>query len=170
MSTFETKVEIAIAPTLEADGYDIVRIMLQGGERRKCLQIMIERKDEVAITVEDCTFVSRKTGALLDVADFIDFSYYLEVSSPGIDRPLIKLKDYERYKGHLASVDLAILHEGRKRFKGIIKAVDENNIHLEVDGLTVLLPYLHISKAKLILTDALIQQHEDQHKKIKGEQ
>ncbi|HET7594603.1 MAG TPA: ribosome maturation factor RimP [Stellaceae bacterium] len=149
------KIEAIIAPSLEAMGYRVVRIAVTGG-RRATLQIMAERADDAAMTVDDCADISRTVSALLDVADPIDSAYFLEVSSPGIDRPLVKREDFTRFAGHEARVELNTPVDGRKRFRGRLEGIDGDRVQLVVDGAPVALPFPAITRAKLVLTDELI--------------
>lgn len=149
------KIEAIIAPSLEAMGYRVVRIAVTGG-RRATLQIMAERADDAAMTVDDCADISRTVSALLDVADPIDSAYFLEVSSPGIDRPLVKREDFTRFAGHEARVELSMPVDGRKRFRGRLEGIDGDRVRLVVDGAPVALPFPAITRAKLVLTDELI--------------
>ena len=145
-----------IAPPLEAMGFDLVRVRFGGG-RRPVLQIMAERPDGT-MTVEDCAEVSRAVSAVLDIEDPIPGEYLLEVSSPGIDRPLTRLADFERFKGFDAKVELSLPLNGRKRFRGRLDGLEgEDDVRLEdADAGAVLLPYHAIADAKLLLTDELI--------------
>lgn len=146
-----------LAPSLEALGYEVVRIQVQG-ERRKTLQLMIDRADGAQIGVEDCELASRQVSAVLDVEDPIKSAYTLEVSSPGIDRPLTRPKDWARYLGHLARAELLVPRDGRKRFDGVIVAADEAGATLRLeDGVEVVVVYEELRRAKLVLTDALIE-------------
>jgi len=150
-----TDIETLIAPSLEAMGYRIVRVAFTGG-RRATLQIMAERIDDAAMTVDDCASVSRTISALLDVADPIASAYMLEVSSPGIDRPLVKREDYQRFAGLEASVELAHPRDGRRRFRGKLVGVEGDEVRLDLGAEQVMLPLTAIARAKLVLTDALI--------------
>ena len=145
-----------IGPPLEAMGFSLVRVRYGGG-RRPILQIMAERADGT-MTVADCADVSRAVSAVLDVEDPIPGEYMLEVSSPGIDRPLTRLADFDRFKGFEARVELSLPQDGRKRFRGRILGLAEGeDVQLaDADGSTVLLPFHAISDAKLVLTDDLI--------------
>jgi ribosome maturation factor RimP len=153
------RVEELIAPMLESMDYDIVRIQLGGG-RRIVLQIMAERKDEAAMTVEDCASISRAVAAVLDVEDPITDAYELEVSSPGLDRPLTRLADFNRFAGFEAKVETSMSLDGRRRFSGRLVGVDGENVKLMVEGDEVVLPFEDIAKAKLVLTDELIAAHQ----------
>ena len=116
-------VEALIAPSLTDLGYEVVRVTMVGAER-PTLQVMAERVDEDAMTVEDCATLSRHVAALLDVEDPISDAYTLEVSSPGIDRPLTRIEDYERFSGELAKITLRFMLDGRKRFNGRLGGLD----------------------------------------------
>lgn len=150
-----TNIELLIAPSLEAMGFRVVRVAFTGG-RQPTLQIMAERRDDGAMTVEDCASVSHTVSALLDVADPIASSYMLEVSSPGIDRPLVRREDYQRFAGFEAKLELNAPHDGRKRFRGRIAGLDGDDVKLDLDGQSVLLPLSAIARARLVLTDELI--------------
>jgi ribosome maturation factor RimP len=149
------KIEAMIAPSLEAMGYRVVRVAVTGG-RRATLQIMAERADEQAMRVEDCTEISRMVSALLDVADPIAGAYLLEVSSPGIDRPLVRREDFARFTGFEAKVELNAPIDGRKRFRGRLLGVEGDQLRLLVDAAPVALPITAVSRAKLVLTDELL--------------
>jgi len=145
-----------VAPSIAAMGYELVRVQLMGG-RAPVLQVMAERADRAGMTVDDCAEISRAVSALLDVEDPIDGAYALEVSSPGIDRPLVALKDFERFAGHLAKVETRVPVDGRKRFRGILAGVDAEQVRLDlVENGAVLLPFEQISRAKLVITDELL--------------
>lgn len=139
-------------------GYDLVRVHWSDGVR-KVLQIMAERKDGKEITVDDCTEISHTVSALLDVEDPITAAYNLEVSSPGIDRPLTRFKDFSQYEGYEVKIEMGVPQQGRKRFKGKLAGVQgENTVKIMVDGQEFALPYSEMSSAKLVLTDELMRQ------------
>ncbi len=145
-----------VAPSIAAMGYELVRVQLLG-DRAPVLQVMAERSDRAGMTVEDCAQISRAVSAVLDVEDPIDGTYTLEVSSPGIDRPLVALRDFERFSGHLAKVETRVPVDGRKRFRGALAGIEGEAVRLElVDDGMVLLPHAQISRAKLVLTDDLL--------------
>ena len=150
-----------ISPAVDAMGFDVVRVQLSGSQR-PTLQVMAEPKSGRAMSVDDCAEISRAISAVLDVEDPIAGAYSLEVSSPGIDRPLTRPKDYERFLGHEAKVETNAPIDGRKRFKGPIRSVDASAVALNVDGAEVRIPFAAIHKAKLVLTDALIALHQAQ--------
>jgi len=145
-------------PVAEAVGYDIVRLRLMGGDHRRTLQIMAERGDGVML-VEDCTALSRAVSDVLDAADPIKGDYTLEVSSPGVDRPLTRLKDFETYQGYEARIELDRLAERRKRFKGVLAGVEGDSVGIDLEGEdeTALIPFAWIVEAKLVLTDQLMK-------------
>ncbi len=144
-------------PVAEAAGYDIVRLRLMGGGTRR-LQIMAERPDG-RMEIEDCATLSRALSEVLDAADPISGEYTLEVSSPGIDRPLTRLKDFEANAGLEARIELDRLAEGRKRFKGRLAGVEGQDVLIDLEGedQTAQLPFAWIIDAKLVLNDELMQ-------------
>src|SRR3546814_8590835 len=119
------RIEDMIAPSLADMGYDLVRVSLTGGAARMTLQIMAECLDGAGMTVDDCAAISRAVSALLDVEDPIRGAYVLEVSSPGIDRPLTRARDYERFAGYEAKVELRRMMDGRRRFRGRLMGVEK---------------------------------------------
>jgi ribosome maturation factor RimP len=151
-----------IEPSLDALGYRVVRIAALA-QRGTTLQIMVERRDDVGMTVDDCATVSRSVSALLDVADLIAEAYTLEVSSPGIDRPLVRPEDYDRYAGFEARIELNAPHEGRKRFRGRLLGRENGAIRIAAETGEAHLPFADIARAKLVLTDALIAAHAAKH-------
>jgi ribosome maturation factor RimP len=152
------KIEAMIAPSLDAMGYRVVRVAVTGG-RRATLQIMAERLDDAPMTVDDCTEISRSVSALLDVADPIDTAYMLEVSSPGLDRPLTRVEDFDRFAGFEAKVELAQPLEGRKRFRGRLLGRTGDHVRLQAEAGDVSLPFASIAKARLVITDDLLKSH-----------
>jgi ribosome maturation factor RimP len=149
------EVERLIAPSIEAAGYDLVRVRMFAG-RRPRLQVMAERKDRRRVTVDDCADISRLISPILDVADPIAGEYDLEVSSPGIDRPLVRADDYVRFAGFEAKVETEAAIEGRRRFRGRLRGVEDGSVVIECDGEPVALPVDDIRQASLVLTDELI--------------
>ena len=148
-------IETLLEPTIAALGYRLVRACVLGG-RRPVLQVMAERTDERGMTVDDCATISRTISAVLDVEDPIVGGYVLEVSSPGIDRPLVRPDDFARFAGHLAKVEVATAIDGRRRFKGTILGVDGSRVKLAVEEGTIEMDIADIAAAKLVLTDALL--------------
>ena len=151
----ERRIESLISPTLESMGYGLVRVRLFGQQRLR-LQVMIERLDEAPLDVDDCAEASRAISALLDVDDPIVGSYTLEVSSPGIDRPLVRLADFTRFAGFEAKIELDAPIDGRRRFAGRLTGVNDKAVKLTTETGEVALPYERIAKAKLVLTDDLL--------------
>lgn len=150
------RIAAMIAPGLDAMGYEIVRVQLSGGRRSQTLQIMCDRQDGTPITVDDCAEISRMASAVLDVEDPIAGEYNLEVSSPGLDRPLTRPKDFERFAGFDARIELRLPVDGQKRFKGVLHGLDGECVKLATGEGDVRLALSDIEKAKLVLTDALI--------------
>lgn len=144
-----------IEPSLAAMGYRLVRVLITGG-RRATLQVMAERLDDLPITHDDCAEISRSVSALLDVADPIAGAYTLEISSPGIDRPLVRVEDYDRFSGFEAKIELATPLNGRRRFRGRLVGTAEGVIRLLIEEGEVRLPLDAVVRAKLVLTDDLI--------------
>ena len=149
------EVERLIAPALEAMGYDIVRVQLSGGDRLR-LQIMAERSSDGRMNVDDCAEVSRAVAAILDVEDPIDSAYTLEVSSPGIDRPLTRLADFDRFAGFEVRLETALPVHGRRRFRGRLLGTRGEDIVMVCEERELTLPFADMQKAKLVLTDELI--------------
>ncbi len=145
-----------ITPVLEDMGYELVRVRLMSG-KSTILQIMAD-KPGGGIEVDDCAEISNAVSATLDVEDPILDAYTLEVSSPGIDRPLTRLKDFETYEGYEAKLETAELQGGRRRFKGMLAGVEGNDVLINVDEGTIGLHFDWLSEAKLVLTDELIKE------------
>ena len=147
-----------VAPTIEGLGFELVRIRLQGG-RHPLLQIMADRP-EGGIDVDDCAAISTAVSAVLDVEDPIEENYTLEVSSPGIDRPLTRLKDFDMWEGYEARIETFEQIDGRKRFKGILRGTEGEEVLIEIEEqgemVTIGLQFDWLADAKLILTDELI--------------
>jgi ribosome maturation factor RimP len=137
-------------------GYSLVRIELTGAHRRR-LQVMAERTDGSPMSVDDCAELSRAVSALLDVEDVVPGSYTLEVSSPGIDRPLVRLHDFERFAGFEAKVELARPVGGRRRFRGRLLGTDGAAVRVHTQDGDVTFPFADIQSAKLVLTEDLIR-------------
>lgn len=148
-----------ITPVIEDMGFELVRVRLMGG-KTKTLQIMAERPNG-GIEVDDCAEISTAVSATLDVEDPIEDAYTLEVSSPGIDRPLTRLKDFETWDGYVAKLETDEMIDGRKRFKGVLQGVEDGEVLIEVDvsgePATIGLEFDWLSDAKLVLTDDLIR-------------
>ena len=159
-SELESEIERLIAPALDGLGFAVVRVKLLGKAPRT-LQVMAERQGGATMTVNDCGEISRVISALLDVEDPISGSYSLEVSSPGIDRPLVSADDFERFAGHLAKIETRRPLDGRKRFRGQLLGVAGDDVRVMVDGGVAAIPFADITAAKLVLTDALIAASQD---------
>lgn len=145
-----------ITPSVEDAGYDLVRVVF-AGKNLATLQIMIDRLDGRAITVDDCADVSRMVSALLDVEDPVPGAYTLEVSSPGIDRPLVRESDFDRFAGFEAKVEMDQPVMGQRRFTGRLAGIDGGDVKMLCDGEDMRLPYVAIRSASLVLTDELIE-------------
>lgn len=166
-SALEGRILALLAPTVAGLGYDMVRLRLLGGRNPRSpltLQIMAERPDGT-MTVEDCSKISEAVSALLDVEDPIEREYSLEVSSPGIDRPLTRPKDFAEHAGHEAKFEMGVPLEGRKRFRGAIVALVQSGEAVEIEAVDskgtverVALPLADLADARLVLTDALIEE------------
>ena len=155
-SGLEAKIAGMITPQLLNLGYELVRVAVLGRER-PTVQVMADRTDGSQISVEDCERITHAVGAVLDVEDPLPSAWTLEVSSAGIDRPLTRVKDWERFAGHQARVEMTMPHEGRRRFTGIVLGADDTHARLRLDdGSDVALPLGDMRRAKLLLTDALI--------------
>lgn len=155
-ATLQDKIAAIIEPSLSDMGYNLVQIrFLENG--RHTLQIMAERVDSKSMTVDDCADISRTVSTLLDVEDPIKGTYTLEVSSPGIDRPLVKIEDFERYNGFDAKLETKLPINGQKRFKGRLLGVSEKNVLLKTEIGDAAIPFHDIRSAKLLLTDALLK-------------
>jgi ribosome maturation factor RimP len=152
----ELRIANAILPSLTQLGYELVRVQVSGKER-PTVQVMADRADDAPFLVEDCETISHAIGAVLDVEDPIRGEWTLEVSSAGIDRPLTRTKDWNRYAGHVATLELVVPQDGRKRFKGIALGADADVARMKLeDGTEIAFPRGNIRKAKLVLTDELI--------------
>ncbi len=151
----EDKVEALIAPVAGEMGFDIVRVRL-AGEKRQRLQVMVERRDKKPMVVDDCAKISRAVSPILDMEDPLQGAYSLEVSSPGIDRPLVKLEDFKRFKGYEVRIETTDSIDGRKKLRGRLAGVEGRGIKLEMKSAVINLPFDGIRRAKLELTDELI--------------
>ena len=161
-----------IEPVIVPMGYRLVRVRMSG-QNGLTLQIMAERNDGT-MTVEDCEEISKAISPVLDVEDPIDKAYHLEVSSAGIDRPMVRKSDFFRWQGHLLKCETSVLVDGRKRFRGKIVSVDDDGFRLERDQVAygeepvVVIPFTTLSEARLILTDDLIRDALTADKKAKA--
>jgi ribosome maturation factor RimP len=158
VTPLEQSIEALIAPVVAAAGFELVRVRLSGTES-KTLQIMAERPDKT-MSAEDCAVLSRALSPLLDEKDPIPGQYRLEVSSPGIDRPLVRLSDYHDWQGYEAKIELDRLVEGRKKFSGVLGGLEGDTIILDIAGEeeAALIPFSWIKSGKLVLSDELIRE------------
>ncbi len=154
MSEPAKNISALIEPTVQALGFELVRVTYGGG-RKPTLQIMAERPDGT-MGVDDCARLSRELSLLLDVEDPLPGEYLLEVSSPGVDRPLTRPKDFARWVGFEIKVELDMQIDGRRRFRGRMLSFEDNVLTLDTDEGETVLDYASISKAKLVLTDELL--------------
>ncbi len=154
--TLEARLAAIIGPTVDGMGYELVRVAVLG-RSRPTVQVMADRTDGRLIGVDDCEAIAAAIGAVLDVADPMPGAWQLEVSSAGIDRPLTRVKDWNRFSGHAAKVEMTVPVEGRRRFSGTVLGADDEAATLRLDdGSDVRLPLAGLRRAKLVLTDALI--------------
>jgi len=151
-----------IEPVVEGCGFELVRVMTIG-QANPTLQVMIDTLDGRDITVDDCALVSRALSDMLDEKDPIENQYSLEVSSPGLDRPLTKLKHFERWKGYEIKLETEEKFENRKRFKGKLNDVVNGNIVLTMDETQYTIPFALVAKAKLVITDELWEEYMAAH-------
>lgn len=159
-------VQDLVEPIIDGLGFEVVRIMTIG-TKNPTLQIMIERKDRKDLIVDDCATVSRAISEVLYENDPIEGEYSLEVSSPGLDRPLTKAEHFQRFAGYEAKLETVREVDGRKRFKGRVVSIDgQNNVHFEMDGTEYVIPFEDVSKAKLILTDELLDKYSAEHPEV----
>lgn len=159
-TTIDRRLATIVAPVIEGMGFELVRLRLMSG-KTSTLQIMAERP-EGGIEIEDCARISTAVSAALDVADPIEDAYTLEVSSPGIDRPLTRLKDFDTWNGFDARLETDELIDGRRRFKGTLAGTEGDEVLIELDQpgepVTIGLKFAWLSDAKLLLTDELISE------------
>jgi len=149
-------IENLIEPSIAAMGFELVRVQFRGSGG-KTLQVMVERQDRRSINVDDCAKVSRMISTLLEVDDPVSSAYILEVSSPGIDRPLVRIDDYSRFMGFEARIETDGKINGQRRFCGRIEGLKGELIQLDCNGNRVDIPFREILKASLVMTDDLIE-------------
>ncbi|MEZ5994362.1 MAG: ribosome maturation factor RimP [Hyphomonadaceae bacterium] len=153
----EERVIALIEPTASGLGFRIVRVRVSGN-RRKRLQIMAERVSDGQMGIDDCSRLSRALSPVFDLEDPVQGEYDLEISSPGIDRPLMRIEDFERFIGHEAKLETAAMVDNRRRYKGVIKAVHGDEITLAGEHGEAKLMFSALSDARLVLTDKLIEE------------
>ena len=156
------RVEKIVAPTVDAMGYGLVCVRLRG-KKQITMQIMAERQDTQPMTVEDCAAISREISPLLDVEDPVVDAYSLEVSSPGIDRPLVRRKDFVNFAGYEIQAELSRPIASRRRFQGRLLGLDGDNVLIRTADETAELPFDDISQAKLVMSDELLEAHSRPH-------
>ncbi len=154
---FEQKITHIIEPSIDDMGYELVRVMLLNQGHNQVLQVMIERKDGQELTVDHCADVSHTVSALLDVEDPIVGEYSLEVSSPGIDRPLTRLKDFVTYAGYEAKIELDRPLDSRRRYRGNLLGVKGDDVKIMVDGQIYEVPFAMIQQSNLVMSDDLLK-------------
>ncbi len=155
----ESKIAGLIAGEVDSAGYDLVRVQVLGGGKYATLQVMAERKDGAGMTVEDCIKISNAVSPVIEGDPDLANKFGLEVSSPGIDRPLMKIGDFERFKGHVAKVEFRMPIGGQRRFQGRIEKVEGEEIELSADKKALRVSFKDIERAKLILTDELLKEN-----------
>jgi ribosome maturation factor RimP len=167
------RVATIVEPVIEQLGYRLVRVRVSSAEGCT-VQVMAERPDGT-MSVEDCEAVSRALSPVLDVADPIERAYRLEISSPGIDRPLVRKSDFERYTGHLAKIETSMPIQGRKRFRGVLAGTEGETARIRRDDAAegeeteIMIPIEEMSEAKLVLTDELVTEALRREKSAKRE-
>lgn len=154
--TQASHLEPLFEPVIEQAGFRLVRLRITGG-KHKTLQIMAERQDG-SMDVEGCTKLSRVLLDFIEAEDPIEGDYEIEVSSPGIDRPLTRMSDFTRWKGHEAKIELSVPLEGRRRFRGRLEGLDGNDVVITSQEQRIQFPFRTVTEAKLVLTDKLIQE------------
>ena len=159
----ESRIEAIIEATVNDMGFLVVRVRLSGKQDLR-LQIMAEPLDGRSMTVDNCAKISRAVSAVLDVETLINGHYILEVSSPGLDRPLVRIADFKRFTGSEVKVETSRPIDGRKRFRGCLMGVEDDLVKVLVDGSEMDLPYADIHRAKLLLADASFAASEEQRK------
>ena len=151
------RIQDLIEPMINDMGFEIVRVHVSGGQTLK-VQIMTEPLNGGDMTVDGCAKISRAVSAVMDVEDPIVDAYTLEVSSPGLDRPLVRQKDFDRFNGFEAKIELQHVIDGRRKFTGRLLGTEDDNIRVDIDGEAISVSFNDIAKAKLIVTDEMIAQ------------
>lgn len=153
-AAFDKRLAELLIPTVEGMGFELVRLRFMSG-KKMTVQVMAERADGT-MEIEDCAKLSHAMSAVMDVEDPIEGEYSLEVSSPGIDRPLTRLIDFERWEGYEAKIETGEMIDGRRRFKGVLAGTDKNEVLIDIAEGTIGLDFDWLTDAKLVLTDDLI--------------
>ena len=149
------RIENLINPTIDKLGFEIVRIEVLG-EMHPCVQIMAERRDQTGMIVDDCAQISRAVSSILDVEDPITNAYTLEVSSPGMDRPLVKREHFERFAGVEIRLEKRGQGDEQRRYRGNLKGIEGDDVVLLIKGEEIIIPFVDVQKARVVITDALI--------------
>lgn len=155
-----SRIQKLIEPMVGELGFEVVRVRVSG-KKKLSMQVMVEHKDGQGMTVDDCATISRAISALLDVEDPVKDTYTLEVSSPGIDRPLVRMGDFDRFQGFRAMIETNRPFNGRRRFQGRLLGIEGESVRIMIDGQEMKLPHPDIHRAKLVLTDDLIAASEE---------
>ena len=155
-----SRIQKLIEPMVGELGFEVVRVRVSG-KKKLSMQVMVEHKDGQGMTVDDCATISRAISALLDVEDPVKDTYTLEVSSPGIDRPLVRMGDFDRFQGFRATIETNRPFIGRRRFQGRLLGIEGESVRIMIDGQEMKLPHPDIHRAKLVLTDDLIAASEE---------
>lgn len=163
------RIERLIRPTAEALGYELLQVLILGQQRYR-LQVMAERRANGSMTIDDCAELSRAISPILEVEDPLSGAYTLEVSSPGIDRPLVRLGDFEKYAGFEAKIEMSCPVGNRRRFQGRLMGTDERTVLLGIENKEVALAFDDIRRAKLMLTKELLAAHEQSASAESGKQ
>jgi len=170
LTPLEQQIHETINPMIADMGYTLVQAKMTTENKRNVLQVMVENPKTHNIGVDECAKVSRALSAVLDVEDPISGAYSLEISSPGIDRPLTRLEDYENWKGFEAKIELDMPINGQKRYRGFIDGLnDQNEILLNSEQGELALPYNSVHKAKLVMSDALLERTKQMQNNLKEE-
>ncbi len=145
-------IENLLTPVLTADGFAIVQARFVGSQNRPTLQLLVERADGGRVNVDECAKISRSCSAIIDVEDAVKGAYVLEVSSPGIDRPLNRPEDFVKFSGQMVKIETSRLIEGRRRFHGKIERAEEDCAIISQDGATIAVPFAEITQARLAMS------------------
>ncbi|MBU0860240.1 MAG: ribosome maturation factor RimP [Alphaproteobacteria bacterium] len=168
LSPLEQRVSNAIAPVITDMGFTLVHVIMTSEDNSAILRVMAENPETKQLNIDDCAKLSRAVGTVLDVEDIISGAYRLELSSPGIDRPLVREADFVEHAGFKAKVDIdPPLANGQKRFRGEIKGIEDDNLLLESEEGPVALPLYNIQKARLIITDELLKAGQEKRRLLK---
>lgn len=171
MNVFQTQLEAKLVdilePALSDMGYEIIRVRIGGGSKRKHLQLMLDKTDNSALMLEDCEKVSKHTSVLLDVEDPIEQEYILEVSSAGLNRPLTRIKDFEKYVGHAAKLALKIAINGQRNFSGVISQAKSDTFAFTEKATNEIyeIPYTNVADAHLVFEEKKNNKHNPKNRR-----